>query len=380
MSDTQHIHPEQGASGPVTIPLAALVEKLKPPLTTIIANPPPPDATLKLEPAQLLEQLPTGSVKIPFFRIRVAGPPGVFSDSTAHDEVLVTLSLDVLLSRLPVSLLARRPDQKVASVPADMKPPFLKKGDPSLMAPAPAPVTTGHPHAPKPSTAVARAGSTASTAFLKAPISELSADWPDGLRREITVLGINGLALPSDDVGAALKTGRVAYTWKQLRSWAVPTPNSQPSTYDDTTLTLPLSVLTPLYLNHQYRMSGQSGNTTFISARSRMTPADVVRSALGLPGVAGAFVSSHQGLIVAQQMPPGILSDRLASLLPQAFDRLDQAVGSLNLGDVTSFSLNAAGVPWMLFDAGTFFVAIAGRAGASLPTTQLQALVVELTR
>ncbi|MBI3874756.1 MAG: hypothetical protein HY300_02065 [Verrucomicrobia bacterium] len=375
MSDTQIIRPQQDAPGPVAIPLAAVVAKLHPPLTMIVAQPPPPDATIKLELAQLQEQLPTGSVKIPFFRIRTAGPPGVFSDSTAHDEVLVTLPLDVILPRLPASLLARRPDQKVAFMPVDMKPPFLKKGDPSLMAPAPAP----HPHAPKPSTAVAR-GSTASSAFLKVPISELSAGWPEGLRREITLLGINGLALPSDDVGAALKTGRVAYSWKQIRGWAVPTPNPQPSAYDETTLTLPLSVLTPLYLNHQYRMSGQSGNTAFISARSRMTPADVVRSALGLPGVAGAFVSSHQGLIVAQQMPPGIVSDRVASLLPQAFERLDQVAGGLNLGEVTSLSLNAAGVMWMLFDAGTFFVGVAGRAGESLPATQLQTLVVELSR
>ncbi len=52
----------------------------------------------------------------------------------------------------------------------------------------------------------------------------------------------------------------------------------------------------------------------------------------------------------------------------------------MNLGPVVSIGLNAAGVPWLLFDAGTFHVVVVGRANEPVPATQLQMLVSELGR
>jgi len=286
------------------------------------------------------------------------------------------------------SLLVRRQDQETAFLPADMKPPFPRKGDPAIHAvpaepkkPAATPTTTAHHvHTPKPSTAVARTSGTA--AFLKASISESSTGWPEGLRREINVLGISGLALPTDDIGVALKTGRVTYPWKLLRTWAMPAAILKHSAYDETLLTLPLSVITPLFLSAQSRAASQGNHTTMTRAptRPKLKPADFARSVLMLPGVAGAFVASRQGLIVAQQMPPGHAADRVAAMVATGFERVSQTMQPLNLGPAVSLGLNASGVPWLLFDAGNFHVGVVGRANEPMPATQLQMLVSELGR
>jgi predicted regulator of Ras-like GTPase activity (Roadblock/LC7/MglB family) len=57
------------------------------------------------------------------------------------------------------------------------------------------------------------------------------------------------VALPKDELEQALKRGKIAFSWKRIRSWIMPTPPATTaSELDDTTLELPLPVIAPLFL------------------------------------------------------------------------------------------------------------------------------------
>jgi predicted regulator of Ras-like GTPase activity (Roadblock/LC7/MglB family) len=56
------------------------------------------------------------------------------------------------------------------------------------------------------------------------------------------------VALPVDAVEAALRRGRVAFTWKALRSWIRPATPPTASEHDAIELELPLKVIAPLFM------------------------------------------------------------------------------------------------------------------------------------
>jgi predicted regulator of Ras-like GTPase activity (Roadblock/LC7/MglB family) len=81
-------------------------------------------------------------------------------------------------------------------------------------------------------------------------LSALVEAWPETLRQEILKANLAGskIALPSGLVENGLKRGRVAFTWKQLRAWIIPTPISTPSVHDEIEVLLPLKTLAPLFM------------------------------------------------------------------------------------------------------------------------------------
>ena len=83
---------------------------------------------------------------------------------------------------------------------------------------------------------------------------------PEALRLEAGHLNLDGarLALPVDQVEAGLKSGKLVFTWKQLRAWIKPTVPAAPSAHDNLVVTLPLNVIAPLFLGrHKAPGSGQ---------------------------------------------------------------------------------------------------------------------------
>jgi predicted regulator of Ras-like GTPase activity (Roadblock/LC7/MglB family) len=89
-------------------------------------------------------------------------------------------------------------------------------------------------------------------AGIPAPLAELSEDWPEGLRLEITNLNLSNAQvwLPANLIEPALKRGRVTFTWKNLRPLIRPTPPPV-SIHDGIELELPLKVIAPLFLTRQ---------------------------------------------------------------------------------------------------------------------------------
>src|ERR1019366_7789654 len=133
--------------------------------------------------------------------------------------------------------------------PANSHPPVLPKA------------TSGHPAvSAKPAVLMAPAapvasppGNTIDSNPLFVPLTSLAEGWPEAVRHELVQLSLVDakVALPADIVERALKQGRVAFTWKTLRSWIKPAPLPTVSAHDSVVLELPLKVVAPPFLARQ---------------------------------------------------------------------------------------------------------------------------------
>lgn len=89
--------------------------------------------------------------------------------------------------------------------------------------------------------------------FLAVQLAMLAESWPEMLRQEIAQLNLNSaqVALPAGVVEPALRRGKIAFTWKMLRSWIRPAPLPAVSAHDNLMLDLPLKIVAPLFLQQR---------------------------------------------------------------------------------------------------------------------------------
>jgi predicted regulator of Ras-like GTPase activity (Roadblock/LC7/MglB family) len=259
------------------------------------------------------------------------------------------------------------------------------------------------------------------------PLSALAATWPAGVRDEIGALsGTDAwVALPEQLVQERMKQGKVAFPWKDIRSWISPTPGLGISNYDHATLDLSLDVLMPCFLqNRQQTPKPQPrfavdnsvpdmfsvappateskptpDNTTTAVAQATateagtaieaakpvspgrpQTPAEVVAQAVALRGVSGALIMLPEGLLVAGKMSSDQDLDGLAAFLARAFGRLAQSAQDCHIGDPTGLNFIVNNVSWQIFRLKELLFAVAGVSGDPLPIAQLTALAGELNR
>jgi predicted regulator of Ras-like GTPase activity (Roadblock/LC7/MglB family) len=84
---------------------------------------------------------------------------------------------------------------------------------------------------------------------IRVPMVSLSRSWPEQIRREVMAVHLSAsVAIPYAELEAAMKRGKAAFTWKQLRLWIQPKPSSALAEHDSLNLELPLAVLTPIFL------------------------------------------------------------------------------------------------------------------------------------
>ncbi len=460
------------------------------------------EMTIAVPLEKILAQLSRGAVKISFGELRHAAP-GVFSPAPDRDKLMVTLPLATILPQLNPALITRRRAQKQVEVPEEVFSPFESQGDglvfsvaepepvpqepavatfrgpanvpapmPSLrasiqsaatpQAPAAAPLVapslftsaraarpTGSAPAPQPAPATAAAPAAPAppkpapeVAHLLAGLSALAETWPDAVRQEIVQLNLVDakVGLPVEAVERALKQGRIAFTWKMVRSWIKPAPLPAVSANDGALLELPLKVVAPLFLARQkevnppqqkisideqipnlffgfpqaeasaeeaagshavakpvdtnyyvwddtsdmarvdaseYKRRPTPG-TSFISRYA--TPNEVVSRAAALDGVAGALIALPDGLMVASQLSPDLNGETLAAFLPQIFGKVSQCTKELRMGELNNLNFTVGNVPWKIFRVNAIFFAAFGREGEPLPTAQLAELAGELDR
>jgi predicted regulator of Ras-like GTPase activity (Roadblock/LC7/MglB family) len=275
-----------------------------------------------------------------------------------------------------------------------------------------------------------------------APLSALSESWPEALKQEIELLGLNRakVALPANLIELALKRGRVIFAWRDLRSW-IQNIAVAVSVHDGVELELPLKVLAPLFFARQKNGAAakkvlvaeeipnlffgfpqpasappaptppipmpsavaaavpvpdtnffaranqpqmtdsefkRKGGTDFTSRAA--TPSDIVFRAMELPGVAGVVIALPDGLKVASQIPADLNGDTLAAFLPQIFARVNQCSRELRMGDMNNLSFTVGNVPWKIFRVNAVYFAAFGRVSETLPSVQLAALAAELDR
>jgi predicted regulator of Ras-like GTPase activity (Roadblock/LC7/MglB family) len=251
------------------------------------------------------------------------------------------------------------------------------------------------------------------------------------------------LNLPYAEVEAALKRGKAAFSWKQLRQWMTAKASGPLLEHDELNVELPLPVLTPLFMarrpvsekvktlapsadipdvfNTRPATGGEAGAGTISLAKAapaaaavaasesrsaaatvkadisapaapiRMEraapleaapalPADAVQRACQLKGVAGALIGTPDGLVVASRWPAPLNADVAAGFLPQVFHRLGQATAELKLGEVGQVELLLGSVPLLIIKLSTAYFAVLGKAGEPLPRTPLCALAGQLSQ
>ena len=73
---------------------------------------------------------------------------------------------------------------------------------------------------------------------------------PEPIRLEAAQLDLADakISLPADQVADGMKRGKIAFTWKQLRSWLVPAVSPTASAHDGLVVTLPLSLVAPIFM------------------------------------------------------------------------------------------------------------------------------------
>lgn len=77
---------------------------------------------------QVVEQLPQGTVRIPFGELRRAAPLGVFTNNSSHDGRLVDLPLAEIIPQLPTEAYQRRMPEQVLTPPEEVTDIFGPKG------------------------------------------------------------------------------------------------------------------------------------------------------------------------------------------------------------------------------------------------------------
>jgi predicted regulator of Ras-like GTPase activity (Roadblock/LC7/MglB family) len=312
--------------------------------------------------------------------------------------------------------------------------PKLSMASPSAPAPAPAPVAAAPAATPEKPAATAPP--------LIVALTALAESWPEAVRKELVQLGLVDarVSLPADVIERGLKQGRVAFTWRALRSWIKPAPAASVSAHDSTVLELPLKLVAPMFLARQQEEArlktkvvidddipnlffgfpqpegasptvasvatpgstrpsdtnfyvwndtndrvrtddseakrGPTPGTKFVAKYA--TPNEVVSRAAALDGVVGAIIALPDGLMVASRISADLNGDTLAAFLPQIYGKVNQCTKELRMGELNNVGFTVGNTPWKVFRVNAIFFAAFGRAGEPLPTAQLAALAAEL--
>ena len=475
----------------IHLPLNDILSRLPPSIAGLALSRPGGTFSLPLKTA--LEQLHAGIVRIPFAQLRQGAPPGTFTPNTSFDDALIDLPLAPILAAIGLSALSRRANQTRIDVPDSITGVFAPKGSPPIApppAPPAAPPTPSPlkmmPEAPKsppptppqpvpikPTTSIAQAPaapkptapaplpfaaakSSAPLPFVTtrpvpatppapaAPTPALSADdtiiltvesvstaWADAIRQEIIDLDLTAasVSIPLSRLEAGMKTGRVVFTWIEIRSWMSP-PVFAPTHLGGTSLELPLKLLAPLFIASRRPAAPQKKVTVgdnipdlfagltkpsaaapapsapvappTPAAPTPVTAAPVAPDAMGeifgqpwksdwtaqeivqrigtLDGVAATLIATSDGFLVAGQVPAPWKADTLAGFLPQMFNRMAHYTSEAELGTLHSLTLYAGQAPWAIFTAGPLFLAVLGQLGHPLPAAALQRIAGELAK
>jgi len=345
------------------------------------------------------------------------------------------------------SLQAPAPAPAPSPAPTPQPPVQKSVPPPAPAAPRPIPAPIPMPaSAPTPTPVPAAAASVSISAKpasqagpLTISLTSLAEGWPEAIRKELVQLNLVDarIALPAEAIERGLKQGRVAFSWKTLRSWIKPAPLPTVSAHDGSVLELPLKVVAPLFLARQQAAAptnvkvaidedipnlffgfpqpdpvgttvatpaaarppdtnfyiwddtndnvradesefrrGPSPGTKFVAKYA--TPNEVVSRAAALDGVVGALIALPDGLMVASRIPGDVNGDTLAAFLPQIFGKINQCTKELRMGELNNVGFTVGNVPWKIFRVNAIFFAAFGRAGEALPTAKLAALAAEL--
>jgi predicted regulator of Ras-like GTPase activity (Roadblock/LC7/MglB family) len=244
---------------------------------------------------------------------------------------------------------------------------------------------------------------------------------------------------PTERLEPGMKSGRISFTWGEVRQWLNPPIGSVPSPNTDAPVELPLKVIAPLFLASRRPaaqkkvtvgedipdifggLKGGAAQPRPVVAppqpaesvapaaieeppsapvpavshaprpdalgtifgqplKSDWSPLEITQRISAWPGVAGSVITMADGLLVAGQVSEPQKPETVAAFLPQIFARMNQYAGEMHLGSLNAATLFTAEAPCAVFKAGRLYLGVIGRAGESLPEAQLLRIATELAK
>ena len=185
--------------------------------------------------------LPTPAPAPPQAPVTQKPPPSGISSPPAAPK---------LPTSAPMPFVTQKP---VAPAPTSAPLPFASQKPPAPAAPkspvaAPLPFATQKAAAPAPAPVPAPQAAVGNALVVR--LSLLCESWPEPVRQEITQSKLTeaSVGLPLSRVDAAMKTGRIVFTWGELVQWLDVSSASASSPHQATSLDLPLKVIAPLFM------------------------------------------------------------------------------------------------------------------------------------
>lgn len=455
---------ESSAATPETLALSlkGVLDRLPAALKPLVSRAPGADEKVNVATARVLPQLSTGAVRITFDELRQGAPADLFKAGAEQGGAMVDLPLPEILRAAGPALLKRKSSPKAepaggmvfpgikpatapppapvlpAAPPAPAAPPVaapaafeafsVKPTLPTSFTPTPPP-TTPPTFAPPPAPASTSGGTTFFQPFVPASdpasaetapgrvsisLSTLSAGWPESIRQEASKLGAATIEFPREELGNAMKTGKVVFTWGQLCSWM--SPSTGPSALDATPLQLPLRLLVQPFMANMRasdaakRPAASEGRTeNFVNRaptpelivpppsppppvdtklgdalgkpeKSTWTPAEIIHAVRQLPGVSGSMLSLQEGHLAAADLAATLPPELLAYGLPKIISATAEQARQMKMGEPTMVSLTADGHQWAIFKLDKIIFTVMSRKGEPLPLPHLQTIATEIGR
>ena len=282
--------------GKAAIALNSIYQGLPAELKSVVPVEPPVDAFAQLPIALLMPQLAKGKITVSLSELAAASPPGIFNLIAGNEQTPIPLPLaDVLAQIGPGAFKRKAPAKTFESVgdqnffggqsnnaPAAAVPPVEPVAEPPPAAPgfapsAPTPsfapaFTPVTPAEPMPSTVQSEppaapvhkfepaelsqptaaappesqvpASDEPAASEVLIPMGKLDALWPEELKAELSHLAEGSVVVfPAEELGHLLKTGKIRFTWAQIRSWLQPKTNFGGTNWENTHLEIPLKAV-----------------------------------------------------------------------------------------------------------------------------------------
>jgi|GEM_PF-1191140 len=315
----------------------------------------PPDARVDFPAAELATALRQGKVSVPWQRLRgMIMPKMAAAGESLYDEALLELPLPVVAPLFMAATQRHSPQQRVSvdeNLPALFSP--AKPAEKPTLKPTSKPVEKQPEKPAEPAEPAEKAPSQSPS-----PASPIPVPLPAALE-------------PAAEAKEA-ETAPPSAAFTATPAANVPVPEQAAPAGPSAPVSAPAPATPP--------KPADSGAQPGALGLDDRVPSELVARACTLGGVAGAVVALHDGLLVAAKVPDEFKAETIAAFLPQVFSRLEQAAGTMQIGELQTLMFTAGNRPWQIWRAGSLFFAAVGRPNELLPGAQLKIIAAQLAR
>lgn len=355
-----------------------------------------------------LRQLPVGSVKLPFSEI-VRQSPNLFLPPDAEmAATMVSMPLQEILPH--IKTLPRRAAQRQIEVPQDLDPVFgtgaeqsrevksatqaAPMGSGSRPAPPPPPdesivipkpvARPLPPPGPRPLPTPKPPVETASTAYTPPQPKRLEPQAPISFKPPAPVPISAPPVAPAPAAPAPIRLSPTpAAPAPAPTPIPVATPAPAPAPVRVAPAPMPIAPV-PVAAAQEPAAAVEPGlsfgDVFGQPQKTEWTMQEIVERTAALRGVAGALITTVDGLPVAFHLPTNLSGNAVAAFIPQMYTRITQYTRDLKLGDAKHLTIFVENVPLQIFRSGSVYFTALGKANENLPKPQLTAIAAALGR